>query len=217
MADTVGTISVIIPTRNRRHLLTTALESVESQTLPAYEVIVVDQESDDGTAQFLDDHRIQWFSDSRRGAGYARQLGLEHSQGEFVLFLDSDDWLVPSALEVLSSGLRDSLHMTYGKYRAKNLTGSSNQHGTLVGPAPTPTTSLIRRKAFEEFGGFDGDNFSFPRWVIQRRVAGLRGEAIDEVVAHRRIHDSNVSVQAGSSKGLLDLIRTHRTLMEEQG
>lgn len=217
MADTVGTISVIIPARNRRHLLAAALESVESQTLPAHEVIVVDQESDDGTAEFLHNRGIQWFSDSRRGAGYARQLGLEHSQGEFVLFLDSDDWLVPSALEVLSSGLGGSLHMTYGKYRVEDLRGSSNQDGSLVGPAPTPTTCLIRRAAFEEFGGFDGDNFSFPRWVIQRRVAGLRGEAIDEVVAHRRIHDSNVSVQPGSSKGLLDLIRTHRTLMEKRG
>jgi glycosyltransferase involved in cell wall biosynthesis len=91
-------VSVVIPTRSRRDLLARALASVFAQSYPNLEVLVIDDRSDDGTAEMvaaLDDPRVHWLpNDAQRGAGYSRNRGAGLSRGRFIAFLDSDDyWL----------------------------------------------------------------------------------------------------------------------------
>ena len=96
-------ISVIIPTKNRCDLLRESLDSVLAQTYSDWEVIVVDDGSDDGTIEMLEsfsDERVRFMKRDRMlaGAPVCRNIGAENARGELLIFLDSDDLLLPHAL-----------------------------------------------------------------------------------------------------------------------
>ncbi len=109
MNDGTVRVSVVVPTRNRLTYLREAVESVRSQDAAAWELIVVDDASDDGTTEWLstvDDPRVSGIRlDSRSERSAARNAGLDLARGAFVLFLDDDDRLRPGALGTLASSL----------------------------------------------------------------------------------------------------------------
>jgi glycosyltransferase involved in cell wall biosynthesis len=92
------TVSVVIPSYNRRSFLESCLESLAKQTYQRFEVIVVDDGSRDGTREFLaefkkgkTDLNLRWFvHDDNLGANAARNRGVQEAQGALVAFLDSD-------------------------------------------------------------------------------------------------------------------------------
>jgi glycosyltransferase involved in cell wall biosynthesis len=101
-------ISVVIPTFNRSRQVQTALRSVLAQTYPEFEVIIVDDGSEDGTGQALqtliaqegcNGTRVRYFFGLNRGQSAARNRGIEKARGELVAFLDSDDIWLPEKLE----------------------------------------------------------------------------------------------------------------------
>jgi glycosyltransferase involved in cell wall biosynthesis len=95
-------VSVIIPTYNRATMVCEAIESVLNQTYKDLEVIVVDDGSTDGTQEVLRgryDERVRYCFQTNSGRSVARNRGLMASRGSYVLFLDSDDLLLPQALE----------------------------------------------------------------------------------------------------------------------
>lgn len=98
-------VTVVIPTRNRRLFLMEAVESVRRQTYPNWELIVVDDCSEDDTWSWLTqtrDPRIQAVRlDRHSERGAARNVGLKRARGEYTLFLDDDDRLLPHALGCL--------------------------------------------------------------------------------------------------------------------
>lgn len=96
-------VSVIIPTYNRAHVLHRSIMSVIHQSYINWELIVVDDGSTDGTSKVvnsfcLKDQRVNFFlrdENTEKGANSCRNLGLVHSKGEYVAFLDSDDeWAI---------------------------------------------------------------------------------------------------------------------------
>jgi len=94
--------SVIIPTYNRREFLKKAVDSVLSQTFKNFELIIVDDGSTDDTQSLLDwyqESRIKYIYQKNHGVAHARNRGLEKTRGEWVAFLDSDDWWLPRKLE----------------------------------------------------------------------------------------------------------------------
>lgn len=97
-------VSVIIPTYNRVHLLGQALDSVLSQSYQNWECIVVDDGSTDYTEElmlfYLVDPRIKFLKREKlpKGASHCRNIGLKAAEGEFCIFLDSDDMLLPHCL-----------------------------------------------------------------------------------------------------------------------
>ena len=94
--------SVIIPSYNRLELLRQALTSVWAQTFTDYEVIVVDDDSTDGTWDELQalGSRVHAVRQHNAGPGVARNLGAQHASGDYLAFLDSDDLWFPWTLEV---------------------------------------------------------------------------------------------------------------------
>lgn len=99
-------VSIIIPTYNRAQLLVKALTSVANQSYPVLEVLVVDDGSTDNTIAviqpFLSDKRFKYIRlDSNKGRSAARNIGLDWASGDFMMFLDSDDYLEPDALALL--------------------------------------------------------------------------------------------------------------------
>ncbi len=96
-------VSVIIPTYNRASMVCEAIDSVLAQTYPDFEVVVVDDGSTDGTGEVLRARygdRIRYFYQENQGRAVARNRGIRASTGEYLIFLDSDDWLLPEALEI---------------------------------------------------------------------------------------------------------------------
>jgi glycosyltransferase involved in cell wall biosynthesis len=104
-------ISVIIPTYNRKGILEAAIQSVAAQSLPAHEIIVVDDGSTDGTSRPSEfdegPARLRYFRlPSNRGGSFARNFGIDHAEGEYIAFLDSDDIWLPGKLQRQSHQLR---------------------------------------------------------------------------------------------------------------
>jgi glycosyltransferase involved in cell wall biosynthesis len=93
-------ISVIIPTYNRKHTLPRALDSVLAQSFQPFEIIVIDDGSTDGTANWFSNNypSIQSISQSNQGVSAARNAGIKQSRGDWIAFLDSDDEWLPTKL-----------------------------------------------------------------------------------------------------------------------
>lgn len=103
--------SVIVPAYNSAAFLAKGVESVLSQTCGDLELILVDDGSKDNTLavcrSFAEkDPRVKVFHQENQGHTGARNTGLKHSQGEYVLFLDSDDWIDPDVLQICSQEIR---------------------------------------------------------------------------------------------------------------
>ena len=97
-------VSAIITTHNRKELVIGAIKSVMDQTYPNIEIIVVDDGSTDGTKEYieetLNDASIRYFYNADvPGGNHARNIGIKHSKGEYLAFLDDDDEWLPSKTE----------------------------------------------------------------------------------------------------------------------
>lgn len=96
-------VSVIIPTYNRAHMITQAIDSVLNQAFKDFELIVVDNYSSDNTESVVksyNDKRIRYFKNQNNGLiGISRNYGIQKSRGEYVSFLDDDDLWLPEKLE----------------------------------------------------------------------------------------------------------------------
>ena len=104
--------SVIIPTFNRAAILPRAIKSILNQSFSDWELIIQDDGSTDDTAtiveNFLDDKRIKYFKEVNQGVCAARNLGSEKATGNYITFLDSDDyvsdtWLIDFYNEIQKS------------------------------------------------------------------------------------------------------------------
>lgn len=102
--------SVIIPVYNVEAYLRDCLDSVLNQTCADWQAICVNDGSTDGSAVILNEYaaresRVKVVTQPNGGLSAARNTGIKAAKGEYVLFLDSDDWLEENALEVLSANL----------------------------------------------------------------------------------------------------------------
>lgn len=100
-------ISIIIPVYNVEKTLRQCLDSVLGQSYKNFEVIIVDDGSPDGSPAICDeyaekDSRIKVIHKENGGVSSARNVGLQYAKGDWVTFVDSDDWLEPNYCEVIS-------------------------------------------------------------------------------------------------------------------
>lgn len=183
------TVSVIIPTHNRKEYLQECIGSVLAQTYTDYEVIVVDDGSTDGTraavAQY-EDPRLRYVYQENAGGSAARNRGLLESTAPYVLFLDSDDLLLPTALESL-------LHEAE-RYPAAGVIGGGYQHidergvvfaevqpwildecldlkSSLLSCPLRIGATLVQREWLERVGGFDTGQEAGQDWDLWVRLA----------------------------------------------
>ena len=92
-------VSVIIPCYNHGRFLPKSVNSILQQNYPAIEIIVVDDGSKDNTREVSQSYpQVRYVYQTNQGLSAARNTGIQHSQGEFLLFLDADDWLFHNAI-----------------------------------------------------------------------------------------------------------------------
>ena len=101
-------VTVAIPVYNTKRYLEECVASITGQTYSEIEILLVDDGSTDGSADLCDslaktDSRIRVIHKDNGGAATARNLGIDEAQGEYIMFLDSDDWIDLNTIEVLVS------------------------------------------------------------------------------------------------------------------
>lgn len=106
-------ISITIPTHNRQNLISRAIKSIQNQTFRNWELIVVDDGSTDNTKDvvqnFIDkDARIKYILKGNSGAAHSRNVGVAHSNGQYITFLDSDDEAKEDWLEKIIAVINES-------------------------------------------------------------------------------------------------------------
>ncbi len=181
-------ISIIIPTYNRAATVGRAVESVLAQTYPTCEIIVVDDGSTDETPQVLASFakRIRTYSQPNMGRSAARNIGLNLAAGDYVVFLDSDDVLMPNMVESqfnLLQQLPGAAFVT-GCALMTDLRGKLVRPQVVMGaplmPPPFASlvmgnsllihTTLIRRESLREVGGFDETLHVSEDWDLWLRL-----------------------------------------------
>ncbi len=133
MQSTAPKISVVIPVHNYGSFLPAALESVLQQDDDALEIVVIDDGSSDDTAtvarQWTARHpsRVRYYRQSNRGPGAARNNGAQQCDGNYLLFLDADDRMLPGALSHFRRAFaaNPDADLIYGGYRSVYRDGSS--------------------------------------------------------------------------------------------
>lgn len=105
-------ISIIVPIYNVEEYLRECLDSIMSQTYQNFECLLINDGSPDNSADICreyveKDSRFRYFEKENGGVSSARNLGIEHSKGEYITFIDSDDWVDSDYLEVLYNALID--------------------------------------------------------------------------------------------------------------
>ena len=115
--------SIIIPVFNTEQYISQCLESILSQSFSNFEAICVDDQSTDGSLKILNefasrDERIKVVANSKGGVSKARNTALEVAKGKYVLFVDSDDWILPGTLELLSKEVDgyDMIAFSFSRY-----------------------------------------------------------------------------------------------------
>ena len=107
-------VSIIIPVYNVESYLGKCLDSVCGQTYSQLEILIIDDESPDRCGQIADayakkDNRIKVIHIKNRGAAGARNVGLDYCSGDYIMFVDSDDWLEKHCVETLLRKLEESI------------------------------------------------------------------------------------------------------------
>ncbi len=113
--------SIVIPTYNRKEMLISSLQSISNQNYKSFEVIIIDDGSTDGTDEkirpFLKEN-IHYFKTHNRGVAAARNAGISLSKGDYINFLDSDDFHYPEHLQkafdiLINNPNIEVLHLNY--------------------------------------------------------------------------------------------------------
>lgn len=207
----VATVSVVIPCYRQGHFLANAVDSVLAQSHPAVQPIVVDDGSDDDTAEVAGRYgdRIVYVHQSNRGLPAARNAGIRVAEGRYLHFLDADDGLHPDALAMLveAMGGSDNRLCLMG-FRSFDEDTAPDRGPVQLPPAgfsplpgfihhnPAPphcylgSTAMIRRA-----GGFDESLRSCEDWDLWLRLAieGVEGACLPTVGAYYRRHAASMS------------------------
>lgn len=183
-------VSVVIPVYNEKKDIEKCLSSLLAQDYPSFEVIVIDDGSNDGTIEILkkfvkeSDDKIKLLKQNHLGPGPARNLGARHAKGEILSFVDADmtfekDFLSDLVVPILEG-------KTIGTFSKNEMNGNSDNAWSLCWninkglpkerlipedyPQEAPVFRAILKKEFERVGGFDNSGEYTDDWSLSRKL-----------------------------------------------
>jgi glycosyltransferase involved in cell wall biosynthesis len=212
-------VSVIIPVKNGERYVGSAIESVIQTHYSPMEIVVVDGNSVDGTADIIKSFKtVRHVYQKGRGLADAWNLGIDVAEGELVAFLDSDDLWAPEKLKLQVGNLVDDPSLQYVISRFKFFlepgfpvpVGFKKEllEGDHLGRIPG--TLLARRSLFDEVGVFNtGISIAADvDWFVRAKDQGIAMGIVPEVLLYKRVHDTNLSSNADrNNQELLSLLR----------
>ena len=197
-------LTAIIPAYRAGRYLKETVDSLRNQegfNADESEIIVIDDGSDDNTAEVAEKLGVILLHTDHKGAAAARNAGIKEAEGNYILLLDADDLLAPGALKALRdpfvenpelcgcfSKAQEFLSPELNEEQKKGLIVKSEPYGGTL-----PGCSLLKREVFEKTGLFDeglhgGETVD---WMIRFRKLGMPVTEIEAVTLLRRIHASN--------------------------
>ncbi len=206
-------VSVIIPTYNRAHVLKRAIQSVLDQTYPHFELIIVDDGSEDNTEEtvkaFRDQRIIYIRHDRNHGGSAARNTAIKSVRGKYIGLLDDDDEWLPEKLEkqLKKFGeLPSDFGVVYTGFSYK-----SEKSGILSSITPALSgdvyksllrecilgspTPLIKKEYFSKTGGFDETLPSCQDWDMWIRLSKhCKFAFVPDVLAYHYVHGFQISM-----------------------
>ncbi|WP_293128815.1 glycosyltransferase [Microcoleus sp. bin38.metabat.b11b12b14.051] len=221
-------VSVVIPAYNCDRYISRAVDSVVNQTYQDWEVIVVDDGSTDNTRQFLEPYRdvINYVYQENKGAAIARNRGCELAKGEFIAFLDADDFFLPEKLakqiacfeEFPSLGMVQNGWLMVDEH-GRDICAAMPWEATpnldletfVVYKTVRPSAMMLRREWWERLGGFDP---RFPPtedldFALRLGLKGCKCVWLKEILTCYRQHDRNL--MSGGQK----VMKSMETVMEQ--
>jgi len=207
-------VSVVVPTRNRSGLALQTIRSLSTQRLAGFEVLIVDDASEASHGRRIadavaTDARFRWIGlDAWAGANACRNRGAREAEGEFLVFLDSDDLLAPHALLSRVAALRARPDLGFVVSEGEVFEQRPGDLG-LPWNEPDPASDLDRflrcdtpwqttgatwrREAFLECGAFDEDALSWQDWALHVRALArsVRYARIPGVDHYHRIRSTD--------------------------
>lgn len=212
-------ISVIIPTYNRCHLIAETLESILAQTFDSWECIIVDDNSNDNTAEviepYLQDTRFKFITkpkDLPKGANSSRNYGLDLSQGEYIYWFDSDDIIHALTFEICMDEFSLSIidfcrfqrAVFFDNFDNKNFENynidetvlsidKSQIEKILNNELPFNTCSLIWKKESLGSEKFNDQLLYAEEWEYYSRLVSnnLRGISVNKTLIYARKHSGS--------------------------
>ncbi|MFZ1396634.1 MAG: glycosyltransferase family A protein [Candidatus Promineifilaceae bacterium] len=206
-------VSIVMPAYNAAATIAEAIESVLAQTMPQWELIVVDDGSTDETAVIVmdfaaKDDRIRLLRQKNQGACVARNAGLPVVQHAWMMFLDADDLLLPTHLQritavALSDPTLDAVHSGWARltpdgavYDEDYCQVTGDLFAILACRCPFPPfTCIVRHQLAVAVGGFDPSFRSNQDWDFWQRVArtGAQFGRVPELLGYYRIRAGSIS------------------------
>jgi glycosyltransferase involved in cell wall biosynthesis len=209
-------VTVVVAAYNGERFLHETLESVFAQDFDSFEVVFVDDGSEDRTGEIAQTFPVRYLRQENQGLPAARNAGLALARGDLIAFLDDDDVLPPTKLS-LQAGYLDE-HPETGCVLGRQ------EWIVEDGVEPPPmardpifgevggiqlVTAMIRRRVLDELGGFDPSyRYAEDRDLfIRMREHGVEIAVLPETVLHKRLHGSNMTINAPTTHPMLRSLR----------
>lgn len=216
MDETV--VSVVIPVYNGERYLAAALDSVFRQNYRPIEVMVVDDGSNDTSAEIAHSlAEVRYFYQANQGVAVARNVGIANASGDLIAFLDQDDMWATNKLRSQVDYLLTHPEVGYVLARQQTFLEPGADPPSWLkkellitdSVAFLPGALLVRKEILHQVGGFEPrfriDNDS--EWFFRARDAGVPMAILPEILLYRRIHGSNQTSQTRSGGPLLRIVK----------
>ena len=213
-------VSIVIPTYNHAEFIIKALKSVIDQTYKNWEAIIIDNESVDETYKIinsLNDSRIKYFKISNDGViAKSRNLGIKEAKGDWIAFLDSDDWWTKDKLEVCFGKISENVDFIYHAheyvfksksfFKKKIIKGRQLKKpilndllvGTITkGTQISNSSVIVRKNILNKIGGLNENKIlvgsdDYDTWL---RIAQITDQFlyVNKKLSYYLFHDNNTS------------------------
>jgi glycosyltransferase involved in cell wall biosynthesis/peptidoglycan/xylan/chitin deacetylase (PgdA/CDA1 family)/SAM-dependent methyltransferase len=208
-------ISTIIPAHNAAETIAETIASLQVQTSPNWEAIIIDDGSTDQTVVIATefaakDKRIRIISQPHQGASAARNIGIDLANFDWLLFLDADDWISPEYIEKMSGTIATDSNLDAVWCGARRVTPDGS---TFLEQYPDPDsltdlfpvlahkcailihTCVVRKALVEAVGKFDTGLRTAEDWDLWQRISrtGARFGRVEEVLAFYRMRPNSLS------------------------
>lgn len=217
-------VTVIVASYNGERFLREALESVFAQDFESFEVVFVDDGSEDRTAEIANSFPLRYVHQTNKGLPAARNTGLAEAKGDLIAFLDDDDLLPPTKLRIQSGYLLDhpAIGCVLGRQEwivEDGVEVPELRRDPIYGePGGIQLVSaMIRRNVLEEVDGFDPSyRYAEDRDLfIRLREHGVEIAVLPEIVLHKRLHGTNMTASPPATHPILRSL--HEKLERSRG
>ncbi len=233
-------VSIIVPVYNVEKYISGCITSILSQTYENLQVILVDDGTPDRSGKICDDfaqkdQRVLVIHKENGGLSSARNTGLDAAEGKYIMFIDSDDYVVENAVEILVEACEryntdfvqfDTIHTTnpeYSPHRASEdfsaeiITDLRKMYWKMyetLGPGVSACTKLHKREIFDSLRFKEGiihEDDYFTLFALQKVNVGLY---LDAKLYYYIVHENSI-LTSNFSKKKLDILYVLETRMQE--